>query len=136
MTKIHPTASDVHAAKLDTDRPFPSHRACSVHAEQQTDERRTRIDKKHMEIDQNDRDPPNSISILSKAIDDVHSFESDPDRPFPSHRTCSVHTEQQTDERSTRIDKKHLEIDQNDRDPPNSISKLYLSRVLREVTIT
>ena len=32
-----------------------------------------------MEIDQNDRDPPNSISKLSKAIDDVHESKSDLD---------------------------------------------------------
>ena len=32
-----------------------------------------------MEIDQNDRDPPNSIIELSKAFDGVHASKSDPD---------------------------------------------------------
>ena len=128
--------SDVYLQLHHQISPFQRQSGYTVYNMLQADERSTGIDKKHMEIDQNDRDPPNSISKLSKALDDVHESKSDPDRPFPSHRTCSVHTEQQTDERSTRIDKKHLEIDQNDRDPPNSISKLYLSRVLREVTIT
>ena len=70
---------NVHASKSDPDRPFPSHLTCSVHTEQKTDERSTRIDKNYMEIDQNDRDPPNSISKLSKAIDNVHASKSDPD---------------------------------------------------------
>ena len=77
-----------------------------------------------MEIDQNDQNPTNSIIKLSKAFDDVHASKSDPDRPFPSHLTCLVHTEQQTDERTTRIDKKLMEIDQNDQNPSNSIIQL------------
>ena len=57
-----------------------------------------------MEIDQNDRNPPNSIIKLSKPFDDVHASKSDPDRPLPSYRLYIVHTDQQTDERITRID--------------------------------
>ena len=67
--------------KSDPDIPFPSHRTCSVHTEQQTDEKSARIEKKHMEIDQNDQDPPNRISKLSKAIDDVHASKSDVANP-------------------------------------------------------
>ena len=50
--------------------------------------------------------PTASFNWLSKAIDDVDASKSDPGRPFPSYRTCTVRTEQQTDERTTRIDKK------------------------------
>jgi hypothetical protein len=54
-----------------------------------------------MVIDQNDRNPPNSIIKLSKAFDDLHASKSNPNRPFPSHRIYKVHTEKQTDERGT-----------------------------------
>ena len=77
-----------------------------------------------MEIDQNDRDPSNSIIELSKAFDGVHASKSDPNRRFPSHRHYTVCNRLKSGERTTRIDKKLLEIDQNDRDPPNSIIEL------------
>ena len=62
--------------------------------------------------------PTASFNWLSKAIDDVDASKSDPDRPFPSQRTNTVHTEHQTDERTIRrIDKKRMEIDQNYQNP-------------------
>ena len=75
-----------------------------------------------MEIDQKDRHSPNIIIELIKAIGDVHaSRKSDPVRPISSQGIETLHNEQQTDERTTRIEKKLKEIDQNDQNPSNSI---------------
>ena len=81
--------------------PLQCHCSYIVHFEQPTDERITRIDQKLMLIDQNDRNPPNSIIKLSKALT-VVSMHPNPNRPFPSHCTYTVlHIEQQTDARET-----------------------------------
>ena len=80
--------------------------------------------KEPQELTRNDQNAPNSIIKLSKAFDDVHASKSDPNRPFRSNRTYTVYNSLQADERTTRIDKKLMEIDQNDRNPPNSIIKL------------
>jgi hypothetical protein len=67
-----------------------------------------------MEIDKNDRHPPNSILIkLSKAFDGANASKKDPNRPILYHWSSTVHTEQQTDERPIRIDKKVMVTDQS-----------------------
>ena len=104
--------------------PFQSNFLYNVYNTLQADERTAEIDEKLMETDQNDRNPPNSIIKLSKAFDDVHASNSDANRPFPSHRSYTVYNTLQADERTTRIDKKLMEIDLNDRNPPNTIIKL------------
>ena len=71
--------SDVYLQLHHQISPFQRQSGYTVYNMLQADERSTGIDKKHMEIDQNDRDPPNSISKLSKAIDNVHASKSDPD---------------------------------------------------------
>ena len=50
---------------------FQRHCGYKVYNKLQADERATRIDKKVMEIDQNDQNPPNSIIKLSKAFDNT-----------------------------------------------------------------
>ena len=90
-------------------RSLLSHCTYTVHNEQQTDERTTRIEKKLLEIDLNDQNPPNSIIELSKAFDDLNASKSGPNRPFPFHHTYKVHSEKQRDERTTRTYKKLME---------------------------
>jgi hypothetical protein len=68
----------MHPNQIQTDRFCPT-LPVQYTLGQQTDERSTEIDKKHMEINQNDQYPPNSISKWSKAIDNVHASKSDPD---------------------------------------------------------
>jgi hypothetical protein len=92
----------------------------------QADERTTGIDKKLIKKKKKDRDPINSTIKLSKAstIEVVHTSKSVPDRPFPAHGTYSVHTKQQTvDERTTRIDKKLMEIDKINKIHPTALFK-------------
>jgi hypothetical protein len=78
---------DVHASKSDPVRTFSSHLIYTVHTEQKTDEKTTRIEKKLMQIDQKDRHSPNIIIELIKAIGDVHASKSDPVRPISSQGT-------------------------------------------------
>jgi hypothetical protein len=105
--------------------PFQHHCLYNVYNTQQADERTTGIDKKLMEIDQNDQNPTDSIIKLSKAFDDtIQASKSDSDRPFLSNLTYTVYNTLQSDERTTGIDKKLMEIDQNDQNPTNSIIKL------------
>ena len=87
IIKLRKAFDNAQASKSDPNRLLPSHLTYTVHTEQQTDERTTRIDKKLMEIDQNDQNLPNSIIKLSKAFEDVHASTSDPHRSFPSHLT-------------------------------------------------
>ena len=118
IIKLSKAFDDVHASKLDPNRKFPFHRTYTVHTEQQTDERTTKIDKKLMEIDQNDWNPSNSIILLSKAFDDVHTSKSDPNRtvsvPPYLHSTCW----------KINVWKKLMEFDQNYQNPCNSIIQL------------
>ena len=116
---------DVYSQLYHQLSPFQRRCRYNLYNMRQADERTTGIDKKLMEIDQNDRDPINSTIKLSKAtIEVVHTSKSDPDRPFPAHRTYSVHTKQQTvDERTTRIDKKLMEIDKINKIHPTALFK-------------
>ena len=54
-------------------------------------------------------------------FDDVHRSKSDPNSLFPSHRIYTLHNEKQTDERTTRDDKKCMEFDHDDQYSFNSI---------------
>ena len=75
-----------HANQIHTYRFRPTTIRTPHHIlNRKTDERTTRIDKKLMEIDQKDHNPPSSIIKLSKAFEDVHASKSDPDRQVPSH---------------------------------------------------
>jgi hypothetical protein len=71
-----------------------------------------------METNQKDRNPTNSIIILIKAFDDVHASKSDPNRPFPSHRTYIVYNTLQAYEKTTGIDKKLKVTDQSKQKKP------------------
>ena len=104
IIKLSKAIDDFHAPNSDSDRLFPFLSAHTRNTEQQTDERTTGIDKNLMEVDRNPRN--RIIKFLSKAIDDVCTSNSDPDRPFPFQLTNTIHVKQQTDERSTWISKK------------------------------
>ncbi len=54
----------------------------------------------------------------------MSASKSDQNIRFPYNRTYTIHSEQQTDERTTRIDKKLIELDHNDQNPSNSIIQL------------
>ena len=70
-------------------------------------------------IDQNDQNPTNSITQLSKAFDNtIQACKSDPNRPFPTHHTYTVYNTLQADEIITGIDKKLMVTDQSKQKKP------------------